>query len=638
MGWPYAFMQLSAAEVEARRAMLDRYGHYTVMLSVLPVVVMLAMRLIGWTAKQVQRRLRVRSRRGGGNGSSDDGEYGAVPTSPTLKSRRQTAGGSWAARQRRLRWWLSTEVEVHLPWSSSVMCLGPRDQWLVGLAWTVAVVVLCTAQTGGDFLHVTKRCGIVAVALLPAQYVLALRRISPLTTALGGFSHEQLNRWHRLLGGIVYGLLAVHTTLYLVFFARAPGGTFWPRFARPVVWLGFAALAAMTLLSTTALEPVRRWSYRVFFVVHVTVAVVLPPIVWLHTHHARPYVAAALLFLVVDVAVRRARTMDGDGNGTAATVVAIPGTDLVRLTVPLPAAKLSLFRDRPGSHVYVSVPSAGRPRAWMPFLLFELLFNPFTVAAVSEPDHSLSLVVRTRNGPMTGLLAERASRVKHVEADNENIDDDDDDDDDDDMGEDVPVMRNAATTASSSSAPSPDGLVHLSIDGPYGAAAHFPDLSAQQFDHVLLVAGGVGATFVVPIYRALVHDGSPSPSPKVDLVWAVRTACDATWAVVSGQDGSNILADPNVHIFLTGGRQENNGGDAASDMELSSLRHRPTAGSHGRPDFRPIVDNLFHRGAETRVAVIVCGPRAMVRDLRAVVGLWVQRGRSIWWHDEAFGW
>jgi hypothetical protein len=61
-------------------------------------------------------------------------------------------------------------------------------------------------------------------------------------------------------------------------------------------------------------------------------------------------------------------------------------------------------------------------------------------------------------------------------------------------------------------------------------------------------------------------------------------------------------------------------------------------GGYDRPDFAEIVDGVFKLGNEESVAVIVCGPAGMARDVRSEVGRWVRKGRDVWFHDEGFGW
>lgn len=102
--------------------------------------------------------------------------------------------------------------------------------------------------------------------------------------------------------------------------------------------------------------------------------------------------------------------------------------------------------------------------------------NPFTVASVNDETGPLTFIARRMRGSTTQSLA----RLAGVHW--------------------------------------PDIKVALSPDGPYGAAAYFPDLS-PSFDKVLLVAGGVGATFIMPPYE---HITNENPAARVQLVWAAR--------------------------------------------------------------------------------------------------------------------
>jgi len=249
-------------------------------------------------------------------------------------------------------------------------------------------------------------------------------------------------------------------------------------------------------------------------------------------------------------------------------------------------------------------------------LLFEFLFNPFTVAAVNPTNGDVTFVARHRGGPMTAALARLAGGTKLL----------------------------GGPTASQTINAEPS-KVPLSIEGPYGVSTRFPQLSSGEFDRILLVAGGIGATFTVPIYRAIVNE---NPSTRVEMIWAVRTAGDATWAVTGNK---NLLNDENVQIFLTGddlgrGGDDGNGSGAeqrSGDVEMSSMRRDRRRGivtaqhNRKRPDLRKIVDGVFAHGADERVAVLVCGPEEMSKELRGYVGSWVRRGRVVWWHKEGFG-
>ncbi|CAK7207591.1 hypothetical protein SEUCBS139899_010401 [Sporothrix eucalyptigena] len=654
MAWPWEFLELTPEERHARRLVLDRYGHYGALFSASPILVMLLVRIVQWIVAFVQAR-RVLSRFSGSAGSSSsNARYDVIPDSPSLKSRRLTARGSWEALYRRSKWWLSDDVVIF------GQGLGRRDLWVGGALWMTVLLVFCIVETGRDYMHLTKRFGIVGISQLPLQYILALRYVSPVLSVFGT-SHEQVNRWHRVLGAVVYTLLLLHAVFYLNYFACM--GNFWQRMLRPVIALGLAAIFSMTLLTTTALSFVRRWSYRVFFITHVVVAFILPPIVLFHARHATNYVAAALLLLIADLTMRKIHTVT-----TEARIETIPGTELVRLTAPIPFSKLDKFRKHPGSHVYMSLPGAARPSTELlspSYILFELLFNPFTIASVNEQSSDLTLVVRARKGPMSAALSRHARPADLLkEADGEA-------DEGNDNGS-TPAIPTISRREIETAANTGPGTIHVNLEGPYGSSAYFPELTSHNFDRVLLVAGGVGATFVVPLYRSILDEAAATTSGgslKADLVWSVRGAGDATWAVVSGQDGSgrNLLKDRNVHIFLTGGAEASANGSiggrsrtaAEAAIELTALsrdqqptsprdrrtpitpqsRFFPTGSSNRqRPDFHQIVDDVFRHGSEERIAVLVCGPEALVQDLRTAVAAWVHRGRSVWWHNESFGW
>lgn len=226
------------------------------------------------------------------------------------------------------------------------------------------------------------------------------------------------------------------------------------------------------------------------------------------------------------------------------------------------------------------------------------------MAAVNEKTNTVTLVARARSGPMTARLSSLASG-----------------------------------TSSSSSSSDPVPQVSLNIDGPYGATGKTAqDLLSAKVDRVLLFAGGVGATFALPIYQALLNDSNSSAvSPKVKFIWAVRSASDATWA--SSLGAKSIIDDDNVELFLTGdmgvghGSSEREGGQSGG-LELNDLRRQ----SKKRPDVKKIVDDAFRRNNQGSVAVMVCGPAEMAKGVRDAVRPWVMLGRRVHWHNEAFGW
>ena len=197
----------------------------------------------------------------------------------------------------------------------------------------------------------------------------------------------------------------------------------------------------------------------------------------------------------------------------------------------------------------------------------------------------------------------------------------------------------------------------LGFEGPYGALGHrFQRLMKSGTNRFLLIAGGVGASAMMPLYRAIL---AYNPDARVDFIWAIKNASEATWPI-SPAHTKSITDDPNVKLYLTGeidipysprasGEEEDEIDGLTLEMdEISteagggSTRNDSTAtlvplSNKRRPDLQHIINDTFTQGDEA-VAVAVCGPQSMSRDVRKWVALWAARGKDVWYHDETFGW
>ncbi|KAK3400555.1 ferric reductase like transmembrane component-domain-containing protein [Sordaria brevicollis] len=587
MSWPYQFLDLSQAEKHARRQSLDKYALYAQLSALIPIGLIWLYQTLNKSSSRKKR------------------DYTAIPSSDpdSFNNRRQS--NTWS----KLRWWLGEDVVAFGE------VLGQRGQWVFGLLWSLWLLVLCIAGTGTDYMHLTKRFGIVAISQYPMQYLLTCKSFNPVSWTLK-LSHEETNRWHRVLARVTTFLLSLHTIFYYNYFIQ--NSILLQKLQSPVVLYGILSFAGLNLMITTALRPLRKLSYRVFFITHLLIALGLPAVLWFHASSSRKYLLQSLGVFLLDIGFRKRDTITVE-----TTISSIPGTSLIKIDVPVPRQRQNQFLGAgPGGHVYVNVPPSTRSSFTksatdVKEVLFEFMFNPFTIAHVDHSSGTLTLVARQQSGPMTTSLARFAT-----------------------------------------SNPSPSSRVEgkkalLNIEGPYGAARHFPSLSlGTEFDRVLLIAGGVGATFTIPLYRSII---SSNPEAKVEMVWAVRTAGEATWAVVES-DARDILNDPNVHIYLTGpgagqGGQEAEAGETegvSSGVESGeggavAIEMR-TLGKNGvrshqrrRPDLKKVVDEVFAHGKEERVAVLVCGPVKMGKQVRRQVGRYVKEGREVWFHNEGFG-
>ncbi|PQE32333.1 ferric reductase like transmembrane component protein [Rutstroemia sp. NJR-2017a WRK4] len=593
MSWPYRFVDLTDAQKEERRFLLDRYGTYAHLSAFIPVIIYNIYRLATWVYSQRQR---------------SNEAYSAVPSSPTLKKRRTTWRAAWGRKWRNTLWWL--QGGVGRGW-------GERGHWIGAGLWASWLGYLCVHKTGDDYLHVTKRFGIIAASQFPLHYALSLKSLYSPLAILSGASHEQLNTWHRILGRIIWTLLLLHATFYLNFFVLA--GVLSKRLSSPVVIYGIASFQLINILIITSLAAVRRWSYRVFFVTHLFVLLTVIPLLFFHAPPIRLYMVEALALFIVDLVIRKLNT-----TTTFTTISAIPETSLLKLTLPIPASKISQFQKAPGQHVYLSIPSISIPTTskTSPYL-HEFLFNPFTISSVStSPSPHITLTLRTLDGPTTSALLSLSRLTK--------------------------------------------ARPPLNIEGPYGTSRRFPNF-AEQFDRVLLIAGGVGATFILPIYRATkeaMENEEHGKGPRnVRMIWSMRDVAEASWALSmasttsddNGEEASssadesgdeeakgNVQSeDEDIELFITKSTHAERERTApeSSQVELQTMHSVPsTKRTYARPDLQKIVDETFAHGVEEKVAVLVCGPNGMGPSVREYVGKWVEKGRHVWWHDESFGW
>ena len=377
------------------------------------------------------------------------------------------------------------------------------------------------------------------------------------------------------------------------FFVQA--GVLSRRLRDPVVILGILAFSMLNVILSSSLERVRRWNYRVFFVFHLVIGVCILPILFFHTKALRIYMIESSALFIFDIVCRKLDTVIG-----FATITQIPNTKLIKLKILVPASKIRRCQAAPGQLVYLQIPAESRPHKSSS--IHKVLYNPFSVAEISATE--LTLVLRALNGPTTKAI----HHLSHL-----------------------------------SKARPP-----ISIEGPYGSSRKFPKLAAN-FDRILLVAGGVGATFVLPIYRHIQKqfeiEDIKSPD-RVTFIWSMRSAAEASWALDPEKEDV-IQQDENLKVFITGSIADGREYDEEllpvdGSVELDDLQRNSepliATGGKERPDLKKVVDEVFRLGNEEKVAILVCGPAEMARELKRHVGWWVKKGRDVWFHDESFGW
>ena len=503
---------------------------------------------------------------------------------------------------RRLLWSLSTPLPSDF---------GDIRTHLVGIGYGSWLLYIAIRGTSPDYMHLTKSLAHVTVSQLPIHYLLAFKSSQSPVQMATGLSHERLNAYHRLLGRIIHAMLASHAILYLTFFVQA--GVLGKRIKDADVRLGVAAVCTLNTLGLLALPVVREKAYlRLFYRSHVILPATLLVLLWFHVRHTRIYVAQAALFWITNLVLRRSRST----TRTKAKIKTLNGTSLLQLSVPV--NKSSALNDFvPGEHVYLM-----RSRYMLgpktPFTIVDVEKTPKERHNDDFPSQ-LMLVVRSRDGPQTGSMRDIALELRDIV---------------------------------------------VSIEGPYGEAREYMPPFIQSpsslSSNVLLVAGGVGAAYALPIYMALVKHRQSTLGVK--FVWIMKYIHEASW----GMDLlKNLPAPTGIEVYTT---QK----EIYDVMFTNGQKHDPAevesqvtglgiALTFGRPDFRKVVQEGFSRSNPssagrgvvssqaksptrtpkrdlTPVFVGVCGPPSLAKAVRAEVSRHVyEYGREVEYHEEQFG-
>lgn len=612
MGWPYKFVDLTDAQKEHRRILLDDYG---LIAQASAGAVLISIQLI-FLAQWIQQRNKPHGHE--------------VPSSPSAKHHQRNGRLNIQRIQQwwwRLTWWAGDSMNIF------GIVPGTNGQVLGAAIWTIWLLFLCFAETGNggslvfrivrghiaaidnvtDYLHLTKRFGIVGASQLPLHYLLIWKSSWSPIQILTRASHETLNAYHQLLGRVVTLLVLLHAAFYLNFYVQ--NNLLASKLQEAYVLCGVVGVVAFIAVGTTALSPVRRWSYRLFYVVHVALATALIPVLFFHVHHIRIYLYETAAIYLLNGVIRWLFAINLRGS-----IRSIPGTSLVEISIPIDAssAARNLAESlHPGQHAYVSL--AGNS------FLRTFRTNPFTVASIPSTDGHIKFIARALDG-------------------------------------------NTKTLKASTEKDSANTKVDLTVEGAYGLNTHEDRL--LQYDRVLFIAGGVGATFIVPLYRQLLADLSPGKGSyrrqKVSFVWIAKSKSEVTWAVPMNQlekegfverlkvcltdvsasslegtdsaidydesDGAAAVGNDEDGIELEEQKQllsdgvRSNESIAVSDLPIYT----------GRPDLRRLVQQALSHGSNERVAIVTCGPKGLSRSLRREITPWIKRGRDVWFHDESF--
>jgi hypothetical protein len=233
------------------------------------------------------------------------------------------------------------------------------------------------------------------------------------------------------------------------------------------------------------------------------------------------------------------------------------------------------------------------------------------------------------------------------------------------------------------------------LDGPYGGP---PTSSLMEYEQVLLIAGGSGAGFLLPLVEYLIRCTchiEDSIRIKVQLVLAVRKAEEADWfsaAVGEMLHGDVCTCNIHISVYITGdaamsfpidgeenidtrsslprdektdfnpalkmvtdseekscgfddktnstAQQDKDHSPGATSEDAIETSHIITSYSNsGRPNLHNIINTSV--ASHKSVGIVACGPGSMLFDVRNSVAsaqFGKGKGKDVYLHTESFSW
>ncbi|KAG9128299.1 hypothetical protein FRC07_001234 [Ceratobasidium sp. 392] len=345
---------------------------------------------------------------------------------------------------------------------------------LILLAGIVVAAILCLTQAA-ELRSNSNRAGFMALSLLTPTFLFASKN-SPAALLLGK-GYEKLNWVHRWAGRLLFLMATLHGSLWISNRIRNGQGALLRSGTKERE--GMAAYGTLCMIVLLSLRPVRAYTYQLFYMSHILGYMTFFIMICYHTPYAEPWIYPPIAFWGFDILLRLVRFRLKDAYLTA--------VDQQMTLIRIPDVQGGWMA---GQHVRLRVFFDGRP--------FES--HPLTIL-----NADLATTVLPRSSPTsTGItLGARA----------------------------VGDWSRALNRLASENASGGDVRVSAMLDGPYGGLS----LDLGDFESVLLVAGGSGATFTLGVLddivgRVVRHSRAKGEKTRhIKYAWFIKSYGCISW-------------------------------------------------------------------------------------------------------------
>lgn len=343
------------------------------------------------------------------------------------------------------------------------------------------------------------RTGPIALAQLPLIFILAGKK--NVIGYLIGSSYERLSWLHRWTARSLFLTTTIHMSYWLRNWARYEYISYKIK-TDPITQRGLAAWSILLWIVLSSLAPIRRWNYELFVLQHLVTVAGFAAAVYLHIpDEFRVWVWVPIGFAIADRVVRSLSVIyinlsifhqkNKHSRFWACQATFEPiGSDMTRIIIKNPPVGWL-----PGQHVFLSCHSVA-----------PLQSHPFTIASIPQ-DGTMEFLVQSKSGGTRRFFNHAQNHCG------------------------LPLVKNDTN---------PTHMAAVAIEGPYGYLRPL-----RQFDSVVLIAGGCGSTFTVPLLRDLVlsckllkergastktfETSTGAATRSIRFVWVVKSRQQLEW-------------------------------------------------------------------------------------------------------------
>lgn len=409
--------------------------------------------------------------------------------------------------------------------------LRPIGQIILVVSYLVVLIVLCfyklNTKDKWQWEDIGYRTGYVTVCQIPLIFLLAGKR--NIIGFLTGHSYERLNWLHRWVSRGLFLTATIHLGYWFASWARFDYIRVKVK-TDPITQQGLGAWVVLVWIVFSSIAPIRHWGYEFFVLQHLVSFTAFIVMVYLHTpkvHHIYIWIPVGLFFfdrlvragniLYNNLSIFHRRSNKGNGFWACKAELTPLAHGITRVTIYNPP-----ICWKAGQHIFLSCHS-----------IIPLQKHPFTISSLPE-DGKMEVLVRAQKGGTRRLFghAEKNHVLPTVE-----------------MKNDEGKKRTTVT-----------------IEGPYGRIRPL-----RQFDSVVFFAGGIGATFIVPLMRDLVEHCVRREAPgdtksvyfgtipgavtrHIRLVWVVKSSGQLSWFVTqlnqAIEDVAGSQQDQDRHVQI----------------------------------------------------------------------------------------